>query len=134
MVNFSHPMLGRSYWKVMRDTNGYPIEVKEWVLVDIGGKQNHCLYFNNAGDTQFAYAHHYNDDWFDSFREGADAMQEILNRCMADARRRVEQLEVIQHNLVEAINRDACTSHIPRPPVPNLVQMRAVCSNGISQK
>jgi len=117
----------------MRDTSGLPIEVKEWVLVQIDGRDNHCLYFNNAGDSQFAYAHHYNDDWFNSFPEAANAMQESLNSHMVYARRRVEEIEVIQHNLVEAINRHACASHVQRQSNPNLVQMRSVCSNGISQ-
>ena len=129
-MNFINPQIGQSYWKVMRDTSGLPIEVKEWVLVQIDGRDNHCLYFNNAGDSQFAYAHHYNDDWFNSFPEAANAMQESLNSHMVYARRRVEEIEVIQHNLVEAINRNAIASHASRNTVPGTTQVRVACSNG----
>lgn len=106
-MDFINPQLGQSYWKIMRDVNGLPLDVKEWVLVRIDGNQNHCLHFNNAGDSQFAYAHHYNDDWFNSFPEAAKAMQESLNNHMAYARRRIEEIEVIQHTLVESINQHA---------------------------
>jgi hypothetical protein len=103
MVDFGNAQIGQSFWKIMRDVNNVPVEIKEWILDSVGGAQNHCLYFNNAGDKEFAYAHHYNDDWFKSFAEAANAMQEDLNRQIAYARRRVEELEVIQKKLVDAI-------------------------------
>jgi hypothetical protein len=97
----SNAKIGQSYWKIMTDIHNAPLEIKEWVLVEINGSQKHCLYFNNAGDKEFAYAHHENSDWFLSYSEAADVMQDRLNRAIAFARSRVEHLEVIQHLFVE---------------------------------
>lgn len=94
--------IGGSVWKIMRDIRGVPIEVKEWVLSSVDGKENHCLHFNNAGDTQFAYAHHYNDDWFTTEGEAFNTAWDSLTSHFELNRRQLEELEIIQHNLREA--------------------------------
>ena len=128
MVDFASAKVGQSFWKIMRDTDSVPIGIQEWILDSVGGAQNHCLYFNNAGDKEFAYAHHYNDDWFNSFAEAADAMQEDLNRHIAHARRRVEELEIIQKKLVDAIIADSRKQS--QNTLPKSQTVRLVCNNG----
>lgn len=95
--------IGGSVWKIMRDLRGVPQEIKEWVLDRVDGKENHCLYFNNAGDTQFAYAHHYNDDWYMTEKEAFNAAWDSLISYVLLNRKQAEELESIQHVMRESI-------------------------------
>lgn len=91
--------IGSSVWKIMRYPHGVPIEVKEWVLERIDGEEHHCLYFNNAGDKQFAYAHHYNDDWYMTEKEAFNAAWDSLTDHVRLNRKQADELELIQHEL-----------------------------------
>ena len=95
-MNLSTLKVNDSVWKVHRDLNGYPLDVKQWILLLIGGKANERLTFYNMDEREFVYAHHYNDDWHATKAEAIQWAVASLQQKRASLERQFQELEVLE--------------------------------------
>ncbi len=90
--------IGTSVWKIVQTpaVNAVPIQVKELILNHVSGKDNHSMCFNDKDGKQYpVWAHHYNEDWFETEDEAVEAARKILAENLNYIRLRLQALEAV---------------------------------------
>lgn len=98
--------IGGVAWKIMREPGLSRIEVKEWTLIEVSGKENHIMVFQNGEKKIGAYAHHYNDDWFPTEAEAIAEATEQIEKNIRYHQDCIQELEISRQNLDAQMNQN----------------------------
>lgn len=106
MTDMAKLKVGARVWKIMRDIQGVPIEIKQWTLTEIvkqpnGGRLD--LHFRNGVDKEFAYAHHGNEDWFEFKSDARERARELFRLHEKSLNERLESLNKHRNRLLKPI-------------------------------
>lgn len=94
--------IGDTLWKIIRNSSGVPIEIKEVRFEQMLGENDiHYLRFRGVKDVKeySAYSHHESDDWFETEKEAFNSAWDSLTRYFIMNRAQLEELESIQGDL-----------------------------------
>jgi len=94
--------IGDTLWKIIRNSSGVPIEIKEVRFEQMLGENDiHYLRFWGVKDGKMysAYSHHESKDWFKTEKEAFNKAWDSLTEYFLLNRAELEELENIQGDL-----------------------------------